>query len=65
MSTGKYVEIAESLASNRVSGFVDIFADYGGNSKAFALNVKDFSVEDISNMTPQEWAEKRKMLGFK
>lgn len=42
LSTGRYVEIAESLASNRVSGFVDVFADYGGNTRAFITNVKKF-----------------------
>lgn len=38
----KYVEIADSLVKNRVSGFVDIFQRYGANSKAFAYNVKQF-----------------------
>lgn len=38
----KYVEIADSLVENRVSGFVDIFQRYGANSKAFAYNVKQF-----------------------
>lgn len=42
LNTGRYVEIAESLASNRVSAFVDVFADYGGNTKAFITNVKKF-----------------------
>lgn len=38
----KYVEIADSLVENRVSGFVDIFQRYGANTKAFAYNVKQF-----------------------
>lgn len=38
----KYVEIADSLVENRVSGFVDIFQRYGANSNAFAYNVKQF-----------------------
>ena len=38
----KYVEIADSLVENRVSGFVDIFQRYGANAKAFAYNVKQF-----------------------
>lgn len=42
LSTGRYVEIAESLSSNRVSGFVDVFADYGGNTRSFITNVKKF-----------------------
>lgn len=38
----KYVEIADSLVENRVSGFVDIFQRYGANTKAFTYNVKQF-----------------------
>lgn len=38
----KYVEIADSLVENRVSGFVDIFQRYGANTKAFAYNAKQF-----------------------
>lgn len=38
----KYVEIADSLVENRVSGFVDIFQRYGANANAFAYNVKQF-----------------------
>lgn len=38
----KYVEIADSLVENRVSGFVDIFQRYGSNTKSFAYNVKQF-----------------------
>lgn len=35
------------------------------NVNTQSLNIKDLSVDDISRMTPEEWAEKRKMLGFK
>lgn len=35
------------------------------NVNTQSLNVKDVSVEDISRMSVTEWAEKRKMLGFK
>lgn len=35
------------------------------NVNTQSLNVKDVSVEDISRMSVAEWAEKRKMLGFK
>lgn len=38
----KYVEIADSLVENRVSGFVDIFQRYGANNKAFVFNAKNF-----------------------
>ena len=38
----KYVEIADSLVENRVSGFVDIFQRYGASSKAFMYNAKQF-----------------------
>lgn len=35
------------------------------NVNTLSLNIKDLSAEDISSMSAQEWAEKRKMLGFK
>lgn len=38
----KYVEIADGLVENRVSGFVDIFQRYGANNKAFGFNAKNF-----------------------
>lgn len=38
----KYVEIADSLVENRVSGFVDIFQRYGANGKAFVYNARQF-----------------------
>ena len=38
----KYVDIADSLVENRVSGFVDIFQRYGANANAFSYNVKQF-----------------------
>lgn len=38
----RYVDIADGLVENRVSGFVDIFQKYGANSKAFGFNVKQF-----------------------
>ena len=38
----RYVDIADGLVENRVSGFVDIFQKYGANNKAFSFNVKQF-----------------------
>lgn len=38
----KYVDIVDGLAENRVSAFVDIFEKYGGSSKAFGFNVKNY-----------------------
>lgn len=38
----RYVDIADGLVENRVSGFVDIFQKYGANNKAFGFNVKQF-----------------------
>lgn len=38
----RYVDIADGLIENRVSGFVDIFQKYGANNKAFSFNVKQF-----------------------
>lgn len=71
---GTTKEEIDASITNAQSRFNDIIAKHGGNVaptvtpnnvNTTSLNVKDFSVEDISNMTPQEWAEKRKMLGFK
>lgn len=42
IDNGKYVEIADSLVENRVSGLVDIYQRYGANTKAFAYNAKQF-----------------------
>lgn len=38
----RYIDIADGLVENRVRGFVDIFQRYGGNSKAFGFNAKEF-----------------------
>lgn len=38
----RYVDIADGLVENRVSGFVDIFQRYGANANAFSYNVKQF-----------------------
>lgn len=38
----RYVDIADGLLENRVSGFVDIFQKYGANNKVFGFNVKQF-----------------------
>ena len=38
----RYVDIADGLVENRVSGFIDIFQRYGANNKAFGFNAKNF-----------------------
>lgn len=70
---GTTKEEIDASITNAQSRFNDIIAKHGGattpvtpnNVNTTSLNAKDFSVEDISKMTPMEWAEKRKMLGFK
>ena len=71
-TTKEEIDASITQAQNR---FQEILAKHGGtvqqtqvtpnNVNTSSLNVKDLSVDDISRMTPEEWAEKRKMLGFK
>ena len=42
VSTGKYTEIVEELAENRVTGLVSIFAERGGNSSSFVDGLKQY-----------------------
>lgn len=42
ISTGKYTEINDAILSNHVSGFVDIFRQYGGSSSFFKRYCKGF-----------------------
>ena len=72
---GTTKEEIDASITNAQARFNDIIAKHGAthvtptvtpnNVNTQSLNVKDLSVEDISRMTPEEWAEKRKMLGFK
>ena len=72
---GTTKEEIDASITNAQARFNDMIAKHGAthvtptvtpnNVNTQSLNVKDLSVEDISRMTPEEWAEKRKMLGFK
>ena len=42
IDTGKYTEIVEELAENRVSGLVSIFAERGGNNSSFVDSLKQY-----------------------
>ena len=42
IDNNRYIDIADGLVENRVSGFVDIFQKFGANSKAFGFNAKKF-----------------------
>lgn len=71
-ATKEDIDASITVAQNR---FNDILAKHSAvhttptvtpnNVNTQSLNIKDFTVDDISRMTPDEWAEKRKMLGFK
>lgn len=72
---GNTKEEIDASITNAQSRFNDIIAKHSGayaqptvtpnNVNTQSLNIKDLSVEDISKMSAVEWAEKRKMLGFK
>lgn len=42
IETGKYTEIVEELAENRVTGLVSIFAQYGANNSSFVDYLKQY-----------------------
>lgn len=42
IETGKYKDIVEELAENRVTGLVSIFAKNGGNNNSFADSLKQY-----------------------
>ena len=42
VETGKYKEIVEELAENRVTGLVSIFAERGGNNSSFVDSLKQY-----------------------
>lgn len=42
IETGKYKEIVEELAENRVTGLVSIFSQYGANNNSFVDSLKQY-----------------------
>lgn len=42
VNTGKYTEIVEELAENRVTGLVSVFAERGGNNSSFVDGLKQY-----------------------
>lgn len=70
-TTREDIDASITVAQNR---FNEIVAKHSVNAQPTvtpnnvntqSLNIKDLSVDDISRMSQEEWAEKRKMLGFK
>lgn len=59
VAKNRYNDIIKNVVSTTVSNLPT------NNVETGKFSAKDFKPEDIANMSPAEWAEKRKLLGLK